>query len=220
MSKIKTFIATIPFQGKDGRGNDLLTPVTYAPAGNTKLAYGETRFPIIPVMNGYAERGDKIRVLAILTDGENFRHNHETYFVPEISALAKEKAYDFSGVEVISVPDDESIDAQLKLFADIIAKIGDGEETFACITYGTKPTPIVQTMALNYAYKLKKDVSVGCVVYGRFMHKSGDGRGVGTIYDTTALFYMDGIVNRLAEMKAANPEKAIRALLELGDGDE
>jgi hypothetical protein len=216
--KTKTFISTIPFQGKGKNGADLLVPVLYEPSGNTKLKYGETRFPIIPVINGYAERGDKIRVITILTDGESFNHNYETYFAPEIAGLAARNGYEYSGAEIINAPDDEGIDSQMRLFMDIVTKIDDGEEVCACITYGTKPTPIVLTMALNYAYKLKHDVSVGCVVYGRFMH--GGGHNTGIIYDTTALFYMDGIVNRLAEMKAPNPEQAIRAILGAGDGDE
>jgi hypothetical protein len=211
MSKTKTFIAAIPFQ-KEGQ----LTPVTYAPAGNSRLAYGATRFPVVPLINGYAERGDKIRVIAILTEGENFRHNLATYFTPEITELAAKNGYEFDGIEVVATPDKEDIDTQLALFADIIAKIGDGEELFACITFGTKPTPIVQTMALNYAYRLKKDASVGCVVYGRYRH----GNPVGDIFDTTALFYMDSIVNRLAEMKAPHPEKAIRAMLGIGGTDD
>ena len=95
------------------------------------------------------------------------------------------------------------------------------EELYACITYGTKPTPIVESMALNYAYKLKKNVSVGCIVYGRFMNhnprltaeeneKNKENNG---IYDTRALFFMDSMVNKLAEMKAPDPENAIRSML-------
>jgi hypothetical protein len=216
MGKTKTFIATIPFQGKDKDRNDMLKPVTYTPAGNSRLAYGATRFPIIPLINGYAERGDRVRVIAILTDGDNFKHNYEAYFVPEITELATKNGYAFDGIEILRTPNKEDIDTQLALFADIISKIGDGEELFACITFGTKPTPIVQTMALNYAYKLKKDTSVGCVVYGLFRH----GNLVGDIFDTTALFYMDSIVNKLAEMKAPHPEKAIRAMLGIGGTDD
>ena len=212
MNKTKTFITTIPFQGKDKDGNDQLKPVIYAPAGNSRLNYGATRFPVVPLINGYAKRDDKIRVIAILIEGENFKHNYETYFVPEITNLVANNGYELSEIEIVATPDKEDIDTQLALFADIIAKIGNGEEIFACITYGTKPTPIVQTMALNYAYKLKQDISIGCIVYGRFRH----GDPVGDIFDTTALFYMDSIVNKLAEMKAPNPESAIRAMLGIG----
>jgi hypothetical protein len=211
MCKTKTFIATISFQ-KEGQ----LTPVIYKPEGNSRLEYGKTRFPIIPVINGYAERNDKIRIIAILTDGDQYNHNYETYFIPEVTELVDKKGYAFDGIEVVHTPNKEDIDTQLALFVDIISKIGDGEELFACITYGTKPTPIVQTMALNYAYKLKKDTSIGCVVYGLFRH----GNPVGEIFDTTALFYMDSIVNKLAEMKAPHPEKAIRAMLGIGGTDD
>jgi hypothetical protein len=214
MSKTKTFITTIPFQA-EGK----LTEVRYEASGNTKLAYEKTtRFPIVPVIAGYAEKGDRIRVIAILTEGKNFRHNYDAYFVPEIEAVVSQGGYEFEGIETVSTPDDESIETQLKLFADIIAVIGDEEDIYACITFGTKPTPIVQTMALNYAYKLKKNASVGCIVYGRYLHDPSAEEQVGTIYDTTALFYMDSIVNRLAEMKAPDPEKAIRLMLNL-DGE-
>ena len=212
----KTFIMTIPFQ-QTGK----LTPVLYKAQGNTKLEYTkETRFPIIPMINGYAEEGDKIRIIAILTDGENFRHNYETYFVPEVSALVECNKYSFEEIEVISTPDSEDIDTQLRLFSDVIAKIGDNEELYACITYGTKPTQIVQFMALNYAYKLKKETSIGGVAYGRFLHNDENGHGVGCIYDQTALFYMNSIVNKLAEHGASNPEKAIQIMLGLDRGEE
>ena len=220
MSKIKTFICAIPFQPKgDTPDKDGLKPVLYEARGNTRLAYCKTRFPIIPVINGYAENGDKIRVIAILTDGGNYEYNYKAYFVPEITDIVQKNGYEFAGIEIITSPDKEDIETQFKLFADIIGKIGDGEELYACITYGTKPTPIVQFIALNYAYKLKKDTSIGCIAYGRFMHN--DPNNNNGIYDQTALFYMDSIVNKLADIKAPQPEKAIRAMLGLGgDGDE
>ena len=220
MDKIKTFISTIPFQGKHPKtGEDMLKPVTYEALGNSKLEYGETRFPIIPVINGYAERGDKFRIIAIVSEGENFRHNFETYFIPEVTAFVGKNGYDFSGIEIINTPDSEDIEAQLALFVDLIGIIGDNEEISACITYGTKPTPIVQFMALNYADKLKNDIKIGCIAYGRFLHNDGGGRSVGRIYDQTALFYMNSIINKLTETKAPHPEKAIRALLGIGVDD-
>jgi len=218
----KTFITAIPFQS-EGQ----LYRVLYAPAGNGRLEYGEaTRFPIVQVINGYAQTGDEIRVVAILTDGENFRHNYEAYFQEEIRHVVDAKGLIFNGIEVIPSADAEDINTQLKLFLDLTETIQDGEEVSACITFGTKPTPLVQTLALNYAYRLKKDVSIGCVAYGRFKHTPGQTPQRGTIYDTTALFYMSSIVNKLAEMKAPDPAKAIRLLLNLeqdgaegGEGD-
>jgi len=222
MSKTKVFISAIPFLGKktlkDGTERDQLEAVKYRQVGNSRLAYEcETRFPIVPVINGYAEDGDTIRVLAILTDGEksnarNTQHNYRTYFLPEIDSIASAKKLLFSGVEEIHTQDNEGIDTQLKLFSDIADRINPGEDLYACISYGTKPMPIVLTMALNYAYKLKKDVTVGCTVYGRFPHIDEEPKA-SYIYDTTSLFYMDSIVTRLAEMKASDPITAIKLML-------
>ena len=220
MSKVKTFICTIPYQPKgETPEKDGLKPLRYEARGNAKLVYGETRFPIVPVINGYAEKGDRVRVLAILTEGDNFSYNYETYFVPEIAALAEKNGYAFEGIEIISSPDSEDIDTQLVLFADIISRIGYNEEIHTCITYGTKPTPIVQFMALNYINELKKetptDTPIKCVAYGRFLHNDYEGQGVGRIWDQTALFYMNATVNALAKNRAADPEKAIRIMLGL-----
>ncbi|MCL2410418.1 MAG: TM1812 family CRISPR-associated protein [Treponema sp.] len=233
MSKTKTFISIIPFQAHDKNGNkekDSLKSAVYPAKGNSKLEYGATRFPIIPVINGYAEKGDKIRVIAILTDGDNFNYNYETYFKTEISDIikAKELILNENKIEIIRTADSEDTETQLKLFLDIIISISDHQDIYACITYGTKPTPIIESMALNYAYKIKKDVSVGCIVYGRYVNdnptltveenaKNKENNG---IYDTTSLFYLDSIVNKLADMKVPNPEKAIRAMLGIGDNNE
>ena len=121
-NKTKTFLAVIPFQGKDKEGNDLLKAATYLPVGNDRLAYGETRFPIIPVIAGYANQGDRIRVIAIKTEGNNYEHNYDTYFVPEVQALCKQKGLCFNAIEAVSTPNKETIEVQLKLFSDTVAK--------------------------------------------------------------------------------------------------
>jgi len=229
MSKTKVFISSIPFLGQrrlaDGSMKDMLESVIYKPIGNTRLEYSsETRFPIIPVINGYANAGDTARVIAILTDGDksnakNTQYNYDTYFKPEIKKICGVKNLSLSEIEEIRTPDSEDMDTQLKLFSDIADKINPGEEIYACISYGTKPMPIILTLALNYAYKLKKDVSVGCIVYGRFPHRE-DGEGDSFIYDTTSLFHMDSIISKLAEIKAKDPVKAIKFMLGLEPSEE
>ena len=232
MCTTKTFISAIPFQPYDKSGNkenDSLKSLVYPAKGNSKLEYGETRFPIMPVINGYAEKGDKIRVMAILTDGDNFKYNYETYFIDEINDIIKAKELVLNGneIEVIQTADSEDIETHIKLFIDIMTAISDNEDIYACITYGTKPTPIIESMALSYAYRLK-NVKVECIVYGRYMNpnprlsdeeneKNKENNG---IYDTTSLFYMDAVINELAEKKSPNPEKAIRAMLRIGDANE
>ena len=65
-------------------------------------------------------------------------------------------------------------------------------------------------MALNYGYRVQKNVSIGCVVYGQLDFMTKEAR----IYDVTSLFYMDEIVRTLAESGAKNPLGLIQKLLE------
>ena len=212
---MKTFITIIPRQ-REGQ----LSLTQYIPAMCDELAYGKTRFPIVPVIAHHAAKEKKIRILPVIQDNEWVKHNFEKHFLDEVKTL--ESTLDVMAEMIpISVPDSESIDTHLKLFSDVIEKIEDGSRLHACATYGTKPASNVISLALSYAYRLKKDVTVERIVYGQFLHRVEDG-AVGTLYDTTPLFFMDAIVNRLAEARAHNPERAIRLMLglEQAEGDE
>jgi len=206
MSEItKKFIMVMPLQ-PEGKLNKCI----YNSNENTKLIYNhETRFPIIPVIANNVSSGDKIKIVVILTDYENARNNYK-YLKEEVEDLSKTMGFYYEFQDV-NTEYDESIHIQLKLFSDIISKVRDNEELYACITYGTKTTPIILTMALNYAYKIKKNVSVETVVYGRYDFNTNKSY----IHDTTSLFYMDSIVSKMAELKVSDPEGAIRTMLNI-----
>ncbi|MCL2634088.1 MAG: TM1812 family CRISPR-associated protein [Oscillospiraceae bacterium] len=213
MKKTKTFITAIPFQAPN-------PPIKkpYKGYGNSRLDYDEAHFPIIPAINGYTEKGDDVRIIIIKKDTPIFERNYRECFLEDINKLKEKKGFASVKTEFVDVIDSEDIDTQLKLFSDIVDAIKGNEEVSACITFGTKPTPIILSMALNYAYRLKVNVSIGCVVYGRYDPKETISNKNG-VYDTTALFYMNEIVNKLAEMKVPNPETAIKIMLGIG-GEE
>jgi hypothetical protein len=211
MNTIKNFITIIPLQPEKS-----LTKSVYQARGNKTLDVGiETRFPIVNAIAGYAKGGQKIRVTYVLTDYANARSNYENYFEPELNVLRETMGLEIEEREILTKYD-QGVDAKLNLFLSLISSLGDNEELYACTTYGTKPTSQVIPMALNYAYRTKKNVQVGCVVYGEKDHNTGEMH----IYDQTALFYMDAIVNKLAENKARDPEKAIRLMLGLDETGE
>ena len=75
---IKTFVTVIANQGKkldkdkkpiidrNGKEERMLELTHYAPSNNSKLAYDKMiHFPIVCAINGYAEKGDTIRIIAI-----------------------------------------------------------------------------------------------------------------------------------------------------------
>ena len=211
MSKTKTFVATISKQ-PEGK----LDLLHYVPVGCKELDYGRTRFPIIPAIAHYGKGEESIKIIVVLIDNENCVNNYKKYFRPEVEQLCEELGVKPDIVEV-GTPDNENIDTHIKLFVDLIGKIGGNEELYACTSYGTKPTPMVISLALNYAHRLIENTSVELIVYGLFNHGP---KKEGSLYDVTPLFFMGSIVNKLAEMNAPNPEKTIRLLLgqDVADG--
>lgn len=108
------------------------------------------------------------------------------------------------------MPYNELIDTQLDTFGKITEKTDDGDILYVCMSYGSKAVPVIQMMAMNYAYKVRKNVSIGCVVYGSVDFNTKEM----CIYDITSLFYMNQIIDTIAEMKPADPASAVKMLLQ------
>lgn len=202
---MKKFLCFSPRQGENS-----LTKQVYEAIDNTALRYGETRFPIIPVIAGYALPGEEIRVIAVTEDYPNSIHNL-SLLEDAVNEVIKEKALKCSGVERISVAYDDSVTSQLDVFQKLIDVIEDDDELYACITYGSKPSPLVELMALRYARVAKKNTIVRCVVYGQKNHITKEAK----IYDVTALVQLDDIVRVLAQLGSKNIGEAIRNILAL-----
>ena len=200
---MKKFIMTSPYQPK-GR----LEKGIYKAADNQLLAYDiPTSFPILSAVNGYVESGETIEIITIVSDYDNAKYNYEL-FKEEVSQLSRNKGFNYT-MKAVSSPYDNSINTELELFGKLIDCTSDDDTLFACITYGSKPFPLVQIMALNYAYRIRKNVSIGCIVYGAKDHNNGNME----VYDITSLLYIDEAVRLMAEQKIENPTDMIKNLL-------
>ncbi len=200
---MKKFISTSPYQPK-GR----LEKGLYKAADNQLLAYDTpTSFPILAAINAYANQGENIEIITIVPCYENAIYNYEL-LKEEVAALAQKKGFTYTLKEV-NVPYDNEIGTELELFEKLMDCTADNDTLYACITYGSKPFPLVQMMALNYAYRIRKNVSIGCIVYGAKDHNNGNM----FIYDITSLLYIDEAVRLMAEQKVKNPTDIIKSLL-------
>lgn len=204
---MKKFYTSIPLQV---RGN--LGKYVYAPVGNSRLGMEEpTSFPIIPAINGYVEPGERFRLIAVVPDSEDGKRNMAA-LEQEIGALCARKGIVCErGVETVAAAEDERVSSHTGVFQSLIDFAEEDDELFACVTYGTKPQSMTLLMAVQYAYRMKKNASVSCIVYGKVDHNTKDA----FIYDETALVQMDEIVRMLAERKVPNPKAVIDGLLSL-----
>lgn len=171
-------------------------PKEYQAINNSKLTYPQTRFPLIPVLNGYTKKGETAQVIVFCEDYSNSEHNL-TFLEQELDKLQAEKGIILERI-VEKIPLDDGYDAQLDTFAKMLNHIDDGDEVYACITYGSKPTPIVQTMAFRYARFAGKNTAIRCVVYGHVDFNTNEAK----IYDLTGLLIVDDALRLLAEVKA------------------
>lgn len=199
---MKKFIMCCPLQ-PEGK----LKKNIYEPDGDERLRYGETCFPVIPMINAYTSDGEEIELIVIKSDAETTEHNMEL-LNGELESFEKRLS-----IKKTMVPTsyNETIGTQLDLFAKLVSEIRDGDELYICDTFGTKPTPMIENMAAQYAAKAMENVTVESVVYGQLDHVSGKSK----LFDITALLYMQNIADGLADLKLSDPAQRIRKILDM-----
>ncbi len=205
----KVFFTASPMQDVLSQ-NGADTP--YKSVNNPKLQYDDACcFPIIPLINGYVDSGDDVYVYVVSTENHNMSQKNYTEIEKRILSLCAKKQVGTCAIKPIHIPFDDTVETHLATFQKMIELVHDGDTVFADFTYQGRCLPIVEMMALNFAYRTYNNCSVECVVYGNKNFQTGEK----FIYDQTSLFLMDQIVNELAKSKNQNPVKAIETILDI-----
>lgn len=214
---MKKFIMITPLQPVTPT-RDFLQCSRYEAVGNERLRFDKsTRFPLMAVINAYAEPNEEIRVLTVTPDTDSARI-HEQQLRDELASLQEEKGFICRGVEAIPITYAGDVDTQLELFRKLLPYFEEGDTLYACLTYGTKPMPIAELMAIEYAYRVVEDVAIGCLVYGELDHSAGEPAPM-RIFDITSLIRLDEIVRMLAEHRVSDPINIINRILDFGEGE-
>lgn len=212
---MKKFITTAPRQAVVPEMTGRPETECYRAVDNPLLQYDVPAcFPLLPLINAYVVLGDCFEVFILTAQYENCYRNFD-YLKAEIETISRQIGASCI-VTMIEIPFDETITTHLDTFRKLIEQAEPRDIFYADITYGTKPTPMIEIMALNYAYRVCDNVSVECVVYGEKDFQSGKKR----IFDVTSLFFMDQIVNELAKSRNKDPLKAIKGLLQINNSME
>lgn len=210
---MKKFFTNVPLQ-LQGQ----LSRYHYQAVGNEKLEMDSaTSFPILTAVNGYVEAGEAIRLIAVAADTEDGRRNCAA-LEAELNDLCVRKGIRCPlGIEAVPAPADERVASHVETFQKLIDYAEDDDELFACITYGTKPMSMAVLMAVQYAYRLKKNTSISCIVYGQVDRSAGKDPALWSacVYDETALIQLGEITRVLAERGVADPKRVIDSILAL-----
>lgn len=209
---MKKFFTGITLQVKNP-----LDSYVYTAFGNEKLQMdSKTSYPIITAINGYARPDEDFRVISVMPD-EQIYYRNRGFLQDELDKLCKNKGLVCThGVEAIVVPTDQKVSTHVSTFQKLLDFVDDGDELFACMTYGTKPLSTAIMMAVQYAYRVKQNASISCIVYGAVNRPSQDpSTWTGEVYDMTALIQLDEIVHKLADCGITNPQETINRILSL-----
>ncbi|HCT90664.1 MAG TPA: hypothetical protein DF613_04660 [Lachnospiraceae bacterium] len=200
---MKQFLCWVPYQGKGG-----LKTFHYEAVDNPALDMkGGASFPIIPVMSGYLEENEETELIAVVADYENARDNFGI-LREETGNICRAKNV-HCNIREVQVPYDDGLEAQLDAFKKLVGCIEEESELYSCISYGSKPSSVVEIMTLRYA-RMVKHCSNECVAYGKVDFNTDKAY----IYDVTALVYLDDILRVLAENDVLAPEEVIKYMLE------
>ncbi len=204
---MKKFISVSPFQKPDKLGKGI-----YVPANSDVLGYDKAvSFPVIPIINGYADEGEKISVITVVSEYPNAKANYIT-LKNDLNTLAIEKKLDISYTE-ISVPYNNDLKVQLGVFTQLINCISDNDKLYCDITFGSKVMNQIFTMSMHYGYRARSGVMIGCTAYGEYDHNTDDLK----IYDITSLSYLDEIVRTMADKGIGDPTNAIKMMMDWED---
>lgn len=208
---MKKFFTMIPLQVADQ-----LDKYHYTAVGNDKLEMKrETSFPILTAIHGYVEPEEAFEVVALMMDTEKGCYNFK-FFEQELNEICTEKGNAAASLTKIYVQPGDSVSTHIETFQKLIAHVAEDDELFLCLTFGTKPLSMTMKMAVQYAYRLKRNTSISCVVYGAVERPNQDkSTWKGYVYDETALLHLDEIVRTLADCGVENPGEVISQILDL-----
>lgn len=209
---MKKFFTAIPLQisGQLGRYH-------YRAVGNARLQLEEAvSFPILTAIGGYVAPGEPFRVIGLAPDTDDGRRNLAA-LKEQLGELCRRRGLVPEEPELIPLAGDERVASHVAAFQALIERVEAEDELFACITYGTKPLSQAMLLAVQYAYRVKANTSLSCVVYGQIdRSKSRDpGDWTACVYDETALIQLDEIVRLLADRGIADPKEALDSILSL-----
>ena len=200
---MKKFITTITLQHQGAEKHEYIQEGVDTPRIMTA-------FPILQKVKDVVSAGEQVIFVPLVVGSPEESRNYREFEL-ELQALAEEVGFRYA-LNPICKENNEKVESMIRLFSDIISQVADGDQLYACVTYGTKPMATLTTMALHYAYRIKKQVSVEAVIYG-LKNWGVTQEPICSLYDTTALFYIDCLIDRIADMQVADPENALRSLL-------
>jgi hypothetical protein len=202
---MKTVIITVPMKPLHE-----VEAMQYPMDGNKAIEYEKpVRCPINGILAKTMEKNEQVKVIYILTKGENSEcgRNKNTY-IEELEGINKEigAVLRYDTVEIDFEPTKKTYN---KLITDLAEKIPDNAEIYVDTTFGFKAIPLSLFCALRFVEEFR-DAVVQYIIYGKVeFNKKTRKPEKPMLYDITSLYYLFKL---MGSMGASNAEDALETL--------
>lgn len=169
----------------------------------------EAAFPIVPIVDATLQPEDEGVIVAIRQQNSP-RNKNMDILREELEALGKSNWT----IRELTVPERQDKDLLLGLFTAMIDCLTDDACYYACMTFGTKTYPVVLFSTLSYAEKIRKNTQICGIYYCEIRREEGKPRQA-SLYDVSALFTLNSLVDLVAGMDCEDKDRMIRTMLEL-----
>lgn len=158
-------------------------------------------FPISRLMQATMQPDDEALVITVRQVNEYGEKNMDSLKQDLAALQAPYRLKD------ITTPENQNKSDLMELFKRLAKTIEPQTCIYADSTFGTKSYPIVLLAALNYAEKIK-ECELKKLIYQEQRREPLTHKPIGTyLYDVTALYYLNGIVDALHQSDAGVEEK-------------
>ena len=209
---MKKFFTDSPLQPKPG---DLLK-LRYTAVDNERLQIEEDiSFPILTAIHAYVQPGETFEIVAVMADTPVGKSNYDQ-LCAQTEALCDRENLQRPRMVLIAYEEDQHVGNMADLLLRITDEIQDGDQLYACMTFGAKPVSTALLSAVQFGYRAKTNVTIDCVVYGEIVRPTQDrATWFGRVYDETGLLQLGETLRLLAEAGVRDPSEALRSFLTL-----
>jgi len=203
---MKVVIITVPMKPPHEVG-----AITYPVDGNKAIEYGKpVRCPINGVLAKTLKKGDRVKVIYILTTGENSEcEQNKNIFIKELEGvnaeIGAELSYDTVEMEFMATKQTYN-----KLLTDLAEKIPENAEIYADITYGFKPEVLSLVCSLRFVEEFR-DAIVQYIIYGKVeFNKTTKELEHPILFDITSLYYLFKLMGTMGAADADTASKILK----------
>lgn len=175
------------------------------------IVNADWKFSLSYLIDMYTEAGDDILIVSALTDGDQVQNNLHV-FKEEVSKILEGRNVTVNYEEIIQPSEFRETQTCLRSFKAIAAKFKEGDRIYYDMTYGMKPYTFAMFIAMAYAAKAAKDISVEQVLYvslytGSTADKEAGKPAIATLWDLTFLFTLNEIAGNVVSGQKDSSDK-------------